>query len=108
MDYNITLPAFAPHAVERHRVHAAAYVYSTLTLHHKWLMNALNKGTYPTFMGVDSEGMITGYSANREPAIRMIRRETLNVARDYYDLLIREGEQLAMYDYIASIDSIQL
>lgn len=111
MKYSITLPPFAPNAVKRHLIGTAAAVYSMLNQYHNWLMDAINKGIYPEFIELDAEGMVTGYTINkdyREPALAMIRRETVNVARDYHKLLIRESEQLAMSDYIASIDSIQL
>ena len=106
MTYNIELPAYKPWAVLYS--HAGASVYGTLSLHHKWLIDALNTGKYPDFMEVNAEGMITSPTGNKEPAIAMIRREALIVARDYYNLLTAESEQLAISDYIASIDSIQL
>lgn len=106
MDYNITLPPFAPNAV-RH-THKGASAYTDLELTHNWLLDALNKSKYPDYMKVDDQGVITCPFLEREPALPILLKRAINRARDYYNMLVTEEEQLAMSDYIANIDSIQL
>ena len=107
MTYTINLPPFAPHALKLPRT--AAFFYTILELNHKTLMDALNKGIYPESMGVEVKGMSTNYPVNdQEPAVVVLLRMTQDAAKDYCSQLTIESEQLAMFDYIASIESILL